>query len=74
MGNPGTLGRGGNPAGGGGYYGGGGAGYHIDAVTYTKLDGGAGGGSGFGPAATTFQTGVNVGNGMVTITYTPSTK
>jgi len=31
--------------------------------------GGGGGGSGFGPAGTTFETGVRSGDGEVTITY-----
>lgn len=44
--------------GGGGWYGGGGA-----------HGGGGGGGSGHGPAGTVFDTGVRVGNGLVTVTY-----
>jgi MBG domain (YGX type)/Bacterial Ig-like domain (group 3)/Glycine rich protein len=54
-----TLGGGG----GGGYYGGGGSGYV----------GGGGGGSGFGPAGTTFQTGVHAGDGVVMVSYTAPT-
>ena len=46
--------------GGGGWYGGGGG----------ENGGGGGGGSGHGPPGTTFQTGVQSGNGVVTITYT----
>jgi hypothetical protein len=46
--------------GGGGYYGGAGG---------PNLAGG-GGGSGFGPAGVSFETGVRLGNGVVTITYT----
>jgi Ca2+-binding RTX toxin-like protein len=45
--------------GGGGWYGGGGA-----------LDGGGGGGSGHGPAGTVFETGIQSGDGLVTVTYT----
>lgn len=66
----GSLGTGGNGGsasagsggggGGGGYYGGGGGGDNA----------GGGGGSGFGPAGTTFGTGVQGGNGVVVITYT----
>ncbi|HEY6469917.1 MAG TPA: Ig-like domain-containing protein [Candidatus Dormibacteraeota bacterium] len=54
-----SIGSGGG-GGGGGYYGGGGAGNQS----------GGGGGSGFGPAGTTFSTGVQSGNGVVVITYT----
>ena len=46
--------------GGGGYYGGAGGGN----------DTGGGGGSGFGPAGTTFSTGVRSGDGTITISYT----
>ena len=46
--------------GGGGYYGGGGAGGE---------DLGGGGGSGYGPAGTWFETGVNPGDGYVTVTF-----
>jgi hypothetical protein len=54
----------GGGGGGGGYYGGGGGG--------GGLKGGAGGGgSGFGPSDVQFATGVQAGNGLVTITYTP---
>ena len=49
--------------GGGGYYGGGGS----------EFDGGGGGGSGFGPAGTTFQTGVHSGDGVITVSYTAPT-
>jgi Glycine rich protein len=69
---PGTLGSGavgagggtGGGGGGGGYYGGGGGGSGFPG-------GGGGGGSGYGPASTTFQTGVRSGDGVVTITYVP---
>jgi hypothetical protein len=66
----GTFGSGGNAGnaevafsaggGGGGWYGGGG-GFNAGA---------GGGGSGHGPAGTSFETGVNSGDGQVTITYT----
>ena len=46
--------------GGGGWYGGGGG----------DAGGGGGGGSGYGPPGTSLQTGVQSGNGLVTITYT----
>jgi hypothetical protein len=54
----------GNPGGGGGggYWGGGGG----------PSGAGGGGGSGYGPLGTYFQTGVHSGNGVVTITYTPT--
>jgi hypothetical protein len=63
-GTPGGLGLGGSGGsfgggGGGGYYGGGGG-----------QEGGGGGGSGYGPAGTTFETGVRSGDGLVTVTYT----
>ena len=45
--------------GGGGYYGGAGGGN----------DTGGGGGSGFGPAGTTFNTGIRSGDGVITVTY-----
>jgi hypothetical protein len=50
---------GGPGGGGGGLYGGGGGGWQ----------GGGGGGSSFGPAGTTFQSGVRAGNGQIAITY-----
>ena len=50
-----TVGSGG----GGGYWGGAGGGENL----------GGGGGSGFGPAATVFETGVNAGPGFVTISF-----
>jgi hypothetical protein len=54
-----ACGCGGGGGGGGGLYGGGGGGWQ----------GGGGGGSSFGPAGTTFQSGVRAGNGQITITY-----
>jgi len=36
--------------------------------------GGGGGGSGFGPSGVVFERGVRLGNGLVTITYTPNPK
>ena len=50
----------GGGGGGGGYYGGGGG----------QVIAGGGGGSGFGPVGTTFQTGVQSGNGEITVSYT----
>jgi VCBS repeat-containing protein len=52
--------------GGGGYYGGGGGGSGFPG------GGGGGGGSGFGPSGVVFNGGVQSGNGLVTITYTPA--
>ena len=75
----GSLGAGGNGApggtsggggGGGGLYGGGGGG-----STSSPLGGGqGGGGSGYGPANTTFRTGVwgSYGNGRATVSYDPA--
>jgi hypothetical protein len=56
-------------AGGGGYFGGGGGGAVplADFVT-TPSAGGGGGGSGYGPVGVEFETGVNEGDGEVTIT------
>ena len=63
----GTFGSGGNAGGsfsagggGGGWYGGGG-GFNAGA---------GGGGSGYGPAGTSFETGVHSGDGQATVTYT----
>jgi hypothetical protein len=50
----------GGGGGGGGYYGGGGGGGGL---------GGGGGGSSFGPSGVVFDSGVQSGNGLVTITY-----
>ncbi|MEI7847526.1 MAG: PxKF domain-containing protein [Chloroflexota bacterium] len=47
--------------------GGGGGGYYGGAAGSPGT--GGGGGSGFGPAGTVFATGVNAGNGVVTISY-----
>jgi hypothetical protein len=59
----------GGGGGGGGYYGGGGgAGDTSDAES--DDGGGGGGGSGFGPAGTVFETGVNEGDGAVTLSWT----
>ncbi len=75
----GTLGQGGtggagldeNDGGGGGggglYGGGGGAGDDNE----TDDGGGGGGGSGFGPAGVAFETGVQAGDGLVTISWDP---
>jgi Ca2+-binding RTX toxin-like protein len=52
--------------GGGGWYGGGGG------VRSTVGGPGGGGGSGHGPDGTSFQTGVRSGNGLVTVSYTPT--
>ena len=51
--------------GGGGGFGGGGGGGGVTGSS----SGGGGGGSGFGPAGTTFNTGVRTGDGRVTITF-----
>ncbi|MEV6984616.1 IPT/TIG domain-containing protein [Sphaerisporangium sp. NPDC051017] len=66
----GTSGAGGG-GGGGGWYGGGGGGggEWAGPPTYARASAGGGGGSGYGPAGTTFQTGVRSGNGVVIITY-----
>jgi Glycine rich protein/RTX calcium-binding nonapeptide repeat (4 copies) len=62
---PGAFGVGGTGnvggGGGGGWFGGGGG-----------ASGGGGGGSGHGPDGTVFQTGVRAGNGLVTVTPTPT--
>ena len=62
---PGDFGVGGTGnvggGGGGGWFGGGGG-----------ISGGGGGGSGHGPDGTIFQTGVRTGNGLVTVTPTPT--
>ena len=57
--------------GGGGYYGGGGGGGDNDTNTPVEA-GSGGGGSGFGPTGVIFQTGVRAGDGLITITYTPT--
>jgi Glycine rich protein len=78
----GTLGQGGtggegtndNDGGGGGaggYYGGGGG--AGDTGGGTDDGGGGGGGSGFGPAGVAFETGVQTGDGVVTISWDPDT-
>ncbi|WP_344188142.1 IPT/TIG domain-containing protein [Acrocarpospora corrugata] len=66
----GSTGAGGG-GGGGGWYGGGGGGggEWAGPPTYSRASAGGGGGSGYGPAGTTFQTGVRSGNGVVIITY-----
>jgi len=56
---------GGNGSDGGSVGGGGGGGGYY---------GGGGGGSGFGPSGVVFERGVRLGNGPVTITYTPNPK
>jgi Glycine rich protein len=63
-----TGGNGGG-GGGGGYFGGGGGG----GSSCFGWSGGGGGGSSFGPAGTTFNTGVQSGDGQVTVTYTLAT-
>jgi hypothetical protein len=55
--------------GGGGYYGGGGGAGDTEEAD-SDDGGGGGGGSGFGPAGVTFETGVNEGDGSVTLTWT----
>ena len=62
----GDAGGGAGGGGGGGWYGGGGG------LGILGGGGGGGGGSGHGPPGTTFQTGVRMGNGLVTVTYTVS--
>lgn len=77
-GSDGALGTGGDGAsnfvggagGGGGYYGGGG-GSAVALLGLAAFGDAGGGGSGFGPAGTVFQTGMNTGNGSVTVTYDP---
>jgi hypothetical protein len=59
---------GGGGGGGGHYGGGGGAGDTSEAES--DDGGGGGGGSGFGPAGTVFETGVNEGDGAVTLSWT----
>ena len=58
-------------SGGGGMFGGGGGGSGgLEEETGDAAGGGGGGGGGsFGPAGSTFQTGVRSGNGIVTIAY-----
>ncbi|MFJ9933888.1 Ig-like domain-containing protein [Streptomyces virginiae] len=60
---------GGGGGGGGVYGGGGGGGGGITDVEFSGA-GGGGGGSSAGPASSTFTTGANAGNGLVTISYT----
>jgi len=77
-GSAGTGGAGCGGGGGGGYFGGGGGGY-VDgptpccsALNDTLIDGSGGGGSGYvAPSVTVVstQTGLNIGNGMVRISY-----
>jgi len=67
----GRAGTGGNGAdggagGGGGLYGGGGG-----SGVAADVGAGGGGGSGSGPAGTVFTSGVQTGNGMIVLTYTP---
>jgi hypothetical protein len=69
----GRAGTGGNGAdggagGGGGLYGGGGG---SGVAADVGAGGGGGGGSGSGPAGTVFTSGVQTGNGMIVLTYTP---
>ncbi|MER6443950.1 Ig-like domain-containing protein [Streptomyces venezuelae] len=59
---------GGGGGGGGVYGGGGGGGGGITDVEFSGA-GGGGGGSSAGPAGSTFTTGANAGNGLVTISY-----
>ena len=55
--------------GGGGYFGGGGgAAPNLAEVAAATYAGGGGGGSGFGPSGTTYESGVQTGDGQVTIT------
>ncbi|MFJ8162348.1 Ig-like domain-containing protein [Streptomyces sp. NPDC096136] len=60
---------GGGGGGGGVYGGGGGGGGGITDVEFSGA-GGGGGGSSAGPVGSTFTTGANTGNGLVTLTYT----
>ena len=81
-GTPGSSGTGGNGGasgssecggggGGGGYFGGGGGGgTDCGVLTTSGQGGGGGGGSGFGPGGATFNTGVQTGDGSVTIVAT----
>jgi Ca2+-binding RTX toxin-like protein len=66
----GQFGLGGNATEGGNFGGGGGGGWYGGGAGVNT--GGGGGGSGYGPTGTTFQTGVRSGDGLVTITYTPT--
>ena len=67
QGGAGTHNNDGGGGGGGGYFGGGGGSGDI-----TNDDGGGGGGgSGFGPADVAFESGVQEGDGFVSITYDP---
>jgi Bacterial Ig-like domain (group 3)/Bacterial Ig-like domain (group 2)/Glycine rich protein len=63
-----TRGAGGG-GGGGGWFGGGGGGPSWE---YDQTGGGGGGGSSYGPAGAEFLTGIHVGDGKATITFTPS--
>ena len=64
---PGTFGNGGNAPGTGTTSGGGGGGWWGGGAGFGG--GGGGGGSGRGPEGTTFQTGIRIGDGLVTVTY-----
>jgi len=59
----------GGGGGGGGHYGGGGGAGDTEE-NESDDGGGGGGGSGFGPTGVTFETGVNEGDGSVTLTWT----
>ncbi len=60
----------GGGGGGGGLYGGGGGGGGGAGATGNAPGGGGGGGSSFGPVGTTFQTGVQSGDGSAVVNYT----
>ena len=60
----------GGGGGGGGFFGGGGG---EGDTPGTDDGGGGGGGSGFGPSGVAFETGVQEGDGFVTISYDPAT-
>ncbi|MFK8907413.1 hypothetical protein ACJA3G_10265, partial [Streptomyces sp. YS-3] len=55
-----------------GWFGGGGGGGILNSPSATVGSAGGGGGSGYGPAGTVFHTGVHAGDGLVSITYAPS--
>ena len=60
--------RGASGGGGGGFYGGGGGGANC-----LDVSGAGGGGSSTGPGGTTFQNGVQSGNGLIVVTYASPT-
>lgn len=66
----GTLGNGGHAGAGNCWGGGGGGGGLYGGGGGNETGGGGGGGSSYGPAGTTYGTGIREGNGLVRITYT----